>query len=171
MPLQAEKAFGFATLAIGKKYRVLASLLAKDIEKYSPDTSLVIVTDNPGEFSDRPNVLAFKHQQQGVKCWHDKRFAIAKALELFNTCILVNADLRILGQVPPGIEWPPGITARSGCSIIKHNKNKPKALAVIKDLAEKLNLDLQQVNGLMNFYLSLRETLVRKSNFSDSGIK
>ena len=76
---KSEKDFCFATLALGKKYRVLALLLAEDLEKYSPNTSFVILTDNPREFSGRSNVLAFKHRQQGVKCWHDKRFVLAKA--------------------------------------------------------------------------------------------
>lgn len=45
--VQQENKFCFCTLALGKKYRALALLLAKDIEKYSPHTSFVILTDNP----------------------------------------------------------------------------------------------------------------------------
>jgi hypothetical protein len=53
---KSEKDFCFATLALGKKYRYLALLLAEDLEKYSPNTSFVILTDNPREFSVRSNV-------------------------------------------------------------------------------------------------------------------
>lgn len=112
---KTENSFCFCTLALGKKYRALASLLAKDLDKYSPNTRFVILTDNPHDFSKYSQVLAFKHQQQGVKCYHDKRFAIAKALSLFNSCIFLDSDMRILAPVPEDLPWLmlPGITARA----------------------------------------------------------
>lgn len=113
--IQSEKNFCFCTLALGKKYSALASLLAKDIEIYSPNTSFIILTDHPEEFSKYRQVLVFKHEQQGVKCYHDKRFAIAKALSLFNSCIFIDSDMRILASVPEDMQWllTPGISARA----------------------------------------------------------
>ncbi|MEB3182099.1 MAG: hypothetical protein VKL59_24140 [Nostocaceae cyanobacterium] len=111
--------FCFCTLAFGKKYRALALLLAKDIEKYAPYTSFLVLSDEPQEFSEQSNVISFKHRQQSVKGYHDKRFAFAKALELFNACIFLDADMRILGSVPQDMQWiqQPGISAR-GCEVM-----------------------------------------------------
>jgi hypothetical protein len=44
---QEQKSFCFCTLALGKKYRLLAQQLAKDLEENSPGTSIVIYTDGP----------------------------------------------------------------------------------------------------------------------------
>jgi len=41
---QAEPEFCFCSLALGQKYRSLALLLAKDIEKYSPHTSFIVLS-------------------------------------------------------------------------------------------------------------------------------
>lgn len=106
--------FCFCTLALGKPYRALAGLLARDLQLYSPHTTFIILTDCPQEFSKYPQVLAFQHQQEGVKCYHDKRFAIAKALSLFNSCVFMDSGMRILESLPEDIEWllEPGISAR-----------------------------------------------------------
>lgn len=148
----------FCTLALGKRYRSHALLLAQDIEKYAPGTKLVVLTDQPKIFSNYSQVLAFEHQQQSIGCYHDKRFVIAKALSLFNTCIFVDADIRILDNIPSYIEWLPGITARSCASLIKHNQayinsvndtHKPKRirdLAILNKLSKKLDIDLENPN-------------------------
>lgn len=156
MNSQAAK-FCFCTLAFGKNYRNLALLLAKDLEKYSPDTPFIVLTDAPREFSRQPNILAFKHQQQSVKLYHDKRFAIAKALSLFNSCIFLDADMRILAPVPQDMQWiqAPGISAR-GCEIMPKKYAKVfagvadgkllKQFQVTKNLAKKLNIKLDDAN-------------------------
>ncbi|MHC5831119.1 MAG: hypothetical protein ACYT04_87945, partial [Nostoc sp.] len=54
----------FCSLALGKRYRSHAFLLAQDIEKYSPGIYLIVLTNKPQEFKKYPNVLAFKHEQQ-----------------------------------------------------------------------------------------------------------
>lgn len=127
-----EPGFCFCTLAFGKKYRALALLLADDLTKYSPHTYFVVLTDNEEDFRHHPNILAFKHQQQSVKCYHDKRFALAQALSLFNCCIYIDADMRILAPVPQDPEWTrvPGITARV-CEVM--TKKYAKVLAGIVD--------------------------------------
>jgi hypothetical protein len=117
--------FCFCTIAFGHKYRALALLLAKDIEKYAPYTSFVVLTDKTQEFSEQTNVIACKHRQESVKGYHDKRFAIARALELFNACIFLDADMRILAPVPQDMPWirQPGIAAR-GCEVISKKYGK-----------------------------------------------
>ncbi|MDJ0732745.1 MAG: hypothetical protein QNJ47_01450 [Nostocaceae cyanobacterium] len=155
--IQVETKFCFCSLALGKKYRSLALLLARDIAKYSPNTYFVILTDKPTDFTQQENVLAFKHRQKGVKCYHDKRFVIAKALSLYNSCIFMDADMRILAPVPQNIKWiqEPGITAR-GCEIMtkKHAKaitgNAKERLRrefkVTQNAADKLNLEIENPN-------------------------
>ena len=152
---QEEKEFCFCTLALGKRYRSHALLLAQDIEKHSPGTKLVILTDKPQEFSKYSHILAFSHQQQSIGCYHDKRFVIAQALLLFNTCIFVDVDIRILDKVASNLKYLRGVTARSCTSIVKHNQayigsvndlHKPKRirdLEIINKLAQKLDLNLE----------------------------
>ncbi|MBD2563461.1 MULTISPECIES: hypothetical protein [Nostoc] len=158
--IQDKNGFCFCTLACGKNYRDLALLLAKDIEKFSPNTSFVILTDYPNDFSQQPNVLAFKHRQQSIKFYHDKRFVIAKGLSLFNSCIFIDADMRILAPVPQYPKWisTPGITAR-GCEnmpkkyakVLAGNPDAKllKEFKVAKKAASKLNLELE--NEHLNF--------------------
>jgi hypothetical protein len=151
---QAEPEFCFCTLALGKRYRALALLLAKDIEKYSPNISFVVLTDNPNDFSKQPNIKAFKHKKQGINCYHDKRFVVAKALSLFDSCIFMDADMRILAPVLQNMEWirVPGIAAR-GCDVMPKKYAKVfngiadgklcKEFQVTKKAAQKLNLELE----------------------------
>ncbi|MEH2380701.1 MAG: hypothetical protein V7K27_17765 [Nostoc sp.] len=146
-----ESKFCFCTLALGKKYRALASLLAQDIETYSPHTSLVILTDKPQEFSKHSQVLAFQHEQQGIKCYHDKRFVIAKALTLFNSCIFIDSDMRILAPVPEDMQWllAPGISARACMDMTEkiakgettNNKKFQREIEGVKEAIKILNLD------------------------------
>jgi chloramphenicol O-acetyltransferase len=152
--MSEEKNFCFCTLAFGKNYRSLALLLARDIEKYSPNTYFVILSDRPKEFSKQSNVLAFKHRQNSVKIYHDKRFVLAKALSMFRSCIYIDADMRIVAPVPQNMKWlqVPGITARS-CEIMRKKYTKVfagtadyklyKQFIVTNKAAQKLNLGLE----------------------------
>ncbi|WP_375467144.1 hypothetical protein, partial [uncultured Nostoc sp.] len=152
----SQQEFCFCTLALGKVYRTLAGFLAKDLELYSPNTAFIILTDHPQEFSKYPQALAFQHQQQGVKCYHDKRFAIAKALSLFNSCIFIDSDMRILAPVPEDIEWllEPGISARACMDMPKKfakalgttNKKFSREIEVIKKAAQFFNLEPEWEN-------------------------
>ncbi|NEO99037.1 MAG: hypothetical protein F6K58_10225 [Symploca sp. SIO2E9] len=167
MTSQPVKDFCFCTLALGGKYRSLATLLARDLEKYSPKTPLVILTDKPEEFNIYPNVLAFWHQQSSVGTYHDKRFVIAKAISLFNACIFVDSNVRILDQVPDGLEWPPGITAKTGCSILTQNRKRDKFLNLVKKIATKLDLNLEDVKFVNEFMF----VVTRDSGIEDDFIK
>jgi hypothetical protein len=176
---QAEPKFCFCTLAFGKKYRALALLLAKDIEKYSPHTAFVVLTDNTQELSNQPNILAFKHRQQSVKCYHDKRFVIEKALSLFNSCIFMDADMRILAPVvPQNLEWLqlPGITAR-GCESMPKKYTKVfagtanarvcKEFQVTYKTAKKLNLQLEseEVKFVYEYLFAVTKDSGRETEF------
>jgi hypothetical protein len=132
-------------------------LLAKDIQQYSPGTKLVILTDQPQHFHNYPQVLAFEHQQQGVKCYHDKRFVIAQALSLFDICIFMDSDMRILAQVPEEMPWllVPGINTRACISfpakyakIAAGNATKEfyQQFKLVKKAIELLRLDAEWEN-------------------------
>ena len=136
----------FGTLALGENYRALAKVLAKDIEKYAPKIPFVVLTDKPQQFANHANVLAFKHRQQSVGCYHDKRFVIAKGLSLFDSCIFIDADMRILAPIEQELEWQPGITAHTvWTNILKHNKNEFE-IKLLSRMAEKLNLNLEEIS-------------------------
>lgn len=176
----SEQQFCFCTLALGKVYRGLASLLAKDLEIYSPNTAFIVLTDNPQEFSKYSQVLAFQHQQQGVKCYHDKRFAIAKALSLFNSCIFIDSDMRILAPVPEYIEWllEPGISARAcmdmpkkfAKALTKTDKYFSREIEVIKKAAQFLNLDpeCENVTFVHEYLFSVTKSTGKEIEFLET---
>jgi hypothetical protein len=157
--MKQEQKFCFGTLALGHKYRNLAALLAKDIEIYSPNTAFIILTDNPEEFNEYPQVLAFKHQQQGVKCYHDKRFVIAKALSQFNSCIFIDADMRILAPVPDNMQWllKPGISARA-CSYMPQKFVKVSDSTADKKIIKEFEITKKatQILGLESDWEKIR---------------
>jgi hypothetical protein len=135
----------FSTLALGKNYRALALELAKDLAQFAPNIPFVILTDHPQDFQDMANVLAFPHQQKSVGCYHDKLFVIEKGLSLFNSCIFMDADMRILAPITEDLNWQPGITAKIAWhNILKHNKNQQE-IELLTRLAQKYNLQLENI--------------------------
>ncbi len=141
-----QNTFCCCTMALGRNYCFLALELAKDLEKHSPEISLVIMTDSPGFFKNQSNVLAFKHHQVSLGCYHDKRFVIAQALSMFNSCLFMDADMRILAPLPTNREWQPGITAKIVWeNIPKHNQN-PFEIRLLYQMAEKLDIKLEEVS-------------------------
>ncbi|MEP0868182.1 hypothetical protein NDA01_00030 [Trichocoleus desertorum AS-A10] len=117
--------FCFCTLALGEKYQHFASLLIKDLSKNAPQIPIVILTDNPKKFEAYRNVISYFHTQKSVGAYHDKRWAIAKSLEAFNSCIFLDSDVRILQPIPDRLEWidTPGIQAKS-CFTMPHHYSK-----------------------------------------------
>ncbi|MDX2211812.1 MAG: hypothetical protein SFY66_00860 [Oculatellaceae cyanobacterium bins.114] len=147
--------FCICTLAFGSTYRALAKGLADDIEKYSPEIPFVIFTDKPNDFKKYNNVLIFQHKRRGVLCYHERRFAIAKALSMFNSCMYLDADVRLCSAIPQDLQWQPGITARSCAKMATHlnqlvqRAKSPKAAiiktyGVIQKMAQKVDLDLEK---------------------------
>lgn len=141
------KNYCFCSLAVGKRYRLHAQMLAEDLQKHAPGIPFVVLTDKPKDFRDLDNVQAYPHRLQSVKGYHDKRFVLEKALERFDTCIFVDSDIRALGPVDENLAFPPGLVARYGCGIIKHNstdKSRP-AFSQIQSVADALRLNLEDV--------------------------
>ncbi len=155
----------FCTLALGENYRALAKVLAKDIEKYAPKTPFVVLTDKPQQFANHANVLAFKHRQQSVGCYHDKRFVIARGLSLFDSCIFIDADMRILAPIEQELEWQPGITAHTvWTNILKHNKNEFE-IKLLSRMAEKLNLNLEEISFVHECLFVVTKDLDKEQEF------
>lgn len=157
--------FCFCTLAIGHRYRTHAKLLAQDLQKYFPDTTLCILTDRPAEFKAFPHVLVFKHHPQSVKVYHDKRFVLKKALSLFECCMFLDSDVRVLGGIEKPMNWSPGITARTGGNLLKQiekNKKKPNNSQAVKDYnlieeaAQKLGIDPEPLNWFPEFMVVMK---------------
>lgn len=138
------KNFCFCTLALGDKYRLMVKQLALDLEKFSPDTLLIVGTDKISDFKNCSNVSAFKQHQTGVlKCYSDKRFVIEKALEKFDSAIFIDADTRIVRNIPNSLKYYPGITATHR-NLIQHiNKYGNRNLEIFQELAAKLNVKME----------------------------
>lgn len=150
--------FCFCTLAVGDRYRAHVKMLAQDIQTHMPSTTLCILSDQPEQFKNFPHVLVFKHHLQSVKGYHDKRFVLEKALSLFESCMFLDSDVRLLGPLVEEMNWSPGITARAGTDLVKHIQNikNPKEIEVIKAAGKKLNIDLQQVKWLHEFMFVMK---------------
>ncbi|MGB3636760.1 MAG: hypothetical protein WBA39_04095 [Rivularia sp. (in: cyanobacteria)] len=149
----------FCTLAVGKRYRTHAKILAKDIQENAPHVSFVVLTDEPADFQEYSHVIGIKHRLQSVKGYHDKRFVIEKSLERFDTCVFLDSDMRIIGLVPEKLEWLPGITARAGCSILKHNvetKKRP-VFPLIKQIANKLDINVEETKWFHEFIFAVKK--------------
>lgn len=144
----AQKDFAFCTLALGQKYHQLTQTLAQEIQQYSPGTYFVVLTDNPQFFGNNSNVLAFKHHQRGIlKCYHDRRFVLEKALSKFRVAIHIDSDSTILGEIPD-IEWLPGLTSGAYRNILEHSQNQinPHRKQLIQNLGQKLGVSLENAN-------------------------
>ena len=146
---QPQKIFCFCTLALGKKYRILSQQLAGDLAKFSPESVLAVGTDEPKEFSNYPKIIPFKHHKQGIlHCYHDRRFVIEKALSMFPVAIHIDADTRILNNIPTEIVWLPGITARQK-NLIEHvSKFSAERLPYLRKVASKLNIPIENTNWI-----------------------
>lgn len=159
----------FCTLAVGKRYRLHAAMLAEDIQKYASGKAFVVLTDKPQDFEKFSNVLAFSHRLQSVKGYHDKRFVLEKALSLFEACIFVDSDIRLLGPIPKTLPFADGLVARYGCGIIKHNlADKARAaFTSIQSVAKTLDLDLEDVFWFHEFMFLLSKQQGKEQVFLD----
>jgi hypothetical protein len=168
--MNTSKEFCFCTLAVGKRYREHAKMLAQDIQIHMPSTNLCILTDHPEDFQKFSHVLAFKHHLQSVKGYHDKRFVLETSLSLFESCMFLDSDVRILGSAVEEMDWFPGLTARAGCSLIKHmrtNIKDQREIELIKLAAKKLNIDLHLVQWLHEFMFVVKKQDGLEKRFFD----
>lgn len=140
--------FCFSVLALSSKYQILAKSLAKGLEEYAHDIPIVIGTDNPSFFKDCPNVSAFYLEKQGIlHCYHDKRFVIQEALKISETVIQLDADTQIIESVPNFLAPGPGLIGIFIDNAVEHmTKYTPERLFHFQKLADKLNVDLSQIN-------------------------
>ena len=140
-----DKSICFSVLAFKPKYQRLAKRLATDVARVSPNTVLVIGTDNPNAFDKCNNVRAFKLKKQGIlHCYNDKRFVIEKALQQFKTVIQIDADTQIVGALPQTIAPSPGIAGSYLANMVEHSqKYNPGRLGHLNRLARKVGQDLE----------------------------
>lgn len=169
---QNNKNFCFCTLALGSKYRLMAKQLAEDIDRYSPGTLLIVATDDPNDFKDCKNISAFKFQQKGILyCFNDRRFVIERALLNFETAIHIDSDTKLIANIPDNLEYSSGIV---GChqNLIEHvSKYRPNDLELIKKLASKLNIFLDNVNWIgESLYIVTRDNGKEKEFLENWGL-
>jgi hypothetical protein len=177
---QNELDFCFCTLAFGRTYRYLAKELAKDLEQYASGIPTIIFTDKVSDFKAHPNVLAFNHKRRGVLTYHERRFAIAKALTMANSCMYLDADIRICAPVPRNMQWLPGLTARSCTSMKKHVRERlnkadcpdSKAVKVVETynkMAERIGLDPEddRIRFINEFLFVITKDSGREMEFLD----
>ncbi len=140
----------FCTLALRSPYRLHAKNLAEDLNKYAPKKTLIIFSDEPDDFKNYPNILAFKHHQKGIPhCWNDRRFVVEKALSICPVVIHIDADTRILASIPENIEWQPGITAMHGDLLEQANKWMfPPDIKLMQKWASKLDISLEKASWI-----------------------
>ena len=146
---QPEKNFCFCTLALGSRYRQMAKELAKNLEQYSPGTLIYIYTDYPEDFSKQNNILAFKHKQIGIqRCSNDRRLVVEEVLSKFPIAIHIDADTKIIENLPDNLEFSPGIIGRHANLIDHVKKYRPQSLEIIQNVASKLNIPLEKANWI-----------------------
>lgn len=137
--------FCLTTLAVGNKYRKHALNLASDVTRLCPDTSLVILCDQPDDFMGLANVIPIKHSVRSIGIYHDKLYCLEESLKRFEGCLFLDADCRLLVDITRSRIWKPGITAKSCQDSLKHlrylaTKNKDSGLekSKIYKLSEKV---------------------------------
>lgn len=147
--MQFTKDYCLCTLAIGSKYREMVLNLSVDLATYSPETVIVVGTDKPRDFIKAQNIIPFKLIQQSIfACYNDKRFVLQQALLQFEQAIYIDADTRIIKQIPQIVKYSSTVV---GCNrnIIEHmNKYRAKDIKYIKHLANKLDIDINKVKWI-----------------------
>ncbi len=62
----------------------------------------MVLSDQPTAFADCNNVIAAPHQQQSpFRCFHDKRFLFKTAFTHADTCVVIDANIRLLAPLRP----------------------------------------------------------------------
>lgn len=168
---QQNNDYCFGTLALGERYCLLAKQLARDLEQFT-DRPLLVLTDNVHHFSGMNNVIAIFHRKRSVRGYNDKLCVFRKALHSFNTCIMLDADMRILAPITLTEEvFQPGITAyrvRSWEYTVEEANSGPPAqwrtenLRIMKLLRRELAL--QQPDAEIPFVVEFLFSITRTHN-------
>jgi hypothetical protein len=152
----------FCTLAIHPPYRRRAHLLIADV----PTMPWIVLTDEPNDFVDLPvrairfiptGPMAIDFQTKlpgtgrgrGAPAYHDKRFALKRALEEFDTAIFIDADTRIksLPRLPrfrPGIAVDKALRSNIADHLDRWGQARKPAF---EQLAAELTGDANTINS------------------------
>ena len=123
-------------------------MLAVDLLVYAPGHKLLVLTDKPEEYSIHKNVLPILHRQESLwRPYHDKRFAIEQASKRSNCVVFLDADTRIINNVPADFAetLPVGITAYFASPWLQWEQvhpNEAHKAAFIRSGAKELDVDL-----------------------------
>ena len=157
----------FCALALGEMYCELAIQLANDLAQHSPSTPFLVLTDLPEKFVGIENTIVVKHRKKSVEGYNDKLCVVNKALALFDTCILLDADMRILKAIILGKDvFEPGIKSyelKSWQAIVDGALSggparwKSKALRIMRILRKKLDLkqDAKDIPFVVEFLFAV----------------
>lgn len=135
----------FCTLALGKRYCLLARKMSENLSHNAPGKRLVVLTDDPASFTDLENVVPLLFKQQGVlHCYNDKRFVIKHALTFSKTAIMIDVDAGFEEKLP-ALNFKPGIECHSEDLIEHVSRYTPERLERLHKVAEKLEVDIHDV--------------------------
>ncbi|TAF50201.1 MAG: hypothetical protein EAZ61_13050 [Oscillatoriales cyanobacterium] len=149
-----QNCYCFCTAAYGKEYRQLCELLAQDLAQFDPGHELIVYTDDATPFKKYDHVRCYEQPltSTSIGAYHQRRWAIKKALERYDFCICIDSDNRITEPINFKFEIKPGITARSCCSYNKHEKKtitgennaeRQWQYSIFQAMAHKLGVDPQ----------------------------
>lgn len=144
----------FCGLALGKKYRLCAMDVARDLQKYHPDIPYLILTDDTSDFRDFSNMIAIKHSQDSVMFpYNDRRFAIEKALARYDMTIQIDTDVRLLKPLilPEGFNNLNGILARIADLNSHLQRYQLQNVPYYQKIARKLQIDFATVPYIGEF--------------------
>lgn len=163
------------TLAIGSKYRNLASLLAQDLIKLEVDNPFIILTDQPQDFTKFKNVIPIKHSIRSVSIYHDKRFCFEESLKQFDCCIFLDADCRLFKNIIISRPWKKGLTVKSCQSLMKHiTRGTQKPNKAVKfnhqhqlalKISNKYSINLEECKFINEILFILRKDKLKHEKF------
>ncbi len=91
----------FATMAVGREYRALASLLLQDIAVYCPGHRTFVLTDEPSFLAPSSTTTAVSFTDRGYWfLYYGKLQAIRAAMAECDICIFLDADCRLIDRPP-----------------------------------------------------------------------
>ena len=159
-----EQRLCYTTLAIGYEYNKYAQLLAKDVARLSPNIPIVILTDRPNFFHQDLHVTAVKHNIQSVGIFHDKLCCIEKCFENYDSCIFIDADCRLIGNMAMSRNWKPGLTAKTHWSLQKHinpkgvlSPKKELRRELVYEIAKEFEISLEQGKFIYEGIFTIRK--------------
>jgi GT2 family glycosyltransferase len=126
------------TLAIGPRYRAMASRLALDLARFALGRRLLVGTDRVADFANQTNVRAFLVRPSGRwHCYSDKRKVLTKALSTAAAAIHIDADTRVTGPLPWQGPWPPGLSAPHESLLAHLERHWPSNVAGFREAARR----------------------------------